>query len=241
MSFKLKLIEFPHMAHKPSAIEVEIKTLLGDKSVAEKLIQNIHKKDQKTSLRRRSKQLNHYFLNGNFASLLKKLSVIISAEELENIKHIIEHGKNHSVRTRLDNDKVILVFKATADETGTDHGTARIEYEIIFKDHTLEDIDKILNDSGFAYQAKWSRDRREYQYKNFTVCIDRNAGYGYLAEFERVVGTDEDVGKIKKEIRAEMADLGHEELPQDRLDRMFAHYNANWKNYYGTEDTFTIE
>ena len=30
-------------------------------------------------------------------------------------------------------------------------------------------------------------------------------------------------------------------FPQERLDRMFAFYNANWQEYYGTEKTFTLE
>jgi hypothetical protein len=38
-----------------------------------------------------------------------------------------------------------------------------------------------------------------------------------------------------------MAKLGVEELPQDRLERMFAHYNAHWPEYYGTEKVFVIE
>ena len=42
-------------------------------------------------------------------------------------------------------------------------------------------------------------------------------------------------------LRALMTELGVEELAQDRLERMFAYYNANWPTYYGTEETFTVE
>jgi hypothetical protein len=38
-----------------------------------------------------------------------------------------------------------------------------------------------------------------------------------------------------------MQELGVDELAQDRLARMFAHYNQNWPDYYGTDKTFTIE
>jgi len=38
-----------------------------------------------------------------------------------------------------------------------------------------------------------------------------------------------------------MQELGVEELSQDRLERMFSHYNSNWPDYYGTERTFIIE
>jgi hypothetical protein len=73
------------------------------------------------------------------------------------------------------------------------------------------------------------------------VTIDRNAGYGYLAEFERVIEDEAKAGAVQDELRALMAELGVEELPQDRLERMFAHYNAHWPEYYGTEKIFTIE
>jgi len=38
-----------------------------------------------------------------------------------------------------------------------------------------------------------------------------------------------------------MTKLDVEELPQDRLERMFAYYNKNWPEYYGTEKIFVIE
>lgn len=49
------------------------------------------------------------------------------------------------------------------------------------------------------------------------------------------------VSEAKETIRAAMNALGVEGLPQDRLERMFAYYNANWGDYYGTERTFVIE
>ncbi len=73
------------------------------------------------------------------------------------------------------------------------------------------------------------------------VCIDRNAGYGYLAEFERVLDDAARAAAVEAELRELMAALGCEELAQDRLERMFAYYNANWSEYYGTDRTFVIE
>ncbi len=72
------------------------------------------------------------------------------------------------------------------------------------------------------------------------VCIDKNAGYGYLAEFERIVGEGDDHAAVRAELEAAMAELGVLELPQDRLARMFDFYNQNWAEYYGTDKTFTI-
>jgi adenylate cyclase class IV len=96
-------------------------------------------------------------------------------------------------------------------------------------------------DAGFTYQAKWSRSREEYAYKGVTVCLDKNAGYGYLAEFEKVVDGEERVEETRREIEALMTELSVFELPQDRLARMFDFYNKNWPEYYGTDKVFTIE
>ena len=82
--------------------------------------------------------------------------------------------------------------------------------------------------------------RGEYATGDLHVCIDRNAGYGYLAEFEKVVQNEQDVDNAHKDLLGIMKKLGADELPQDRLERMFAHYNAHWADYYGTEKTFTI-
>jgi adenylate cyclase class IV len=106
---------------------------------------------------------------------------------------------------------------------------------------TLEELDALVQKAGYVYQAKWSRDREEYSYKDINVCLDKNAGYGYLAEFEKMVAEDTELGDARKEIDAIMAELGATELLQDRLARMFDFYNKNWAEYYGTNKTFIIE
>lgn len=72
------------------------------------------------------------------------------------------------------------------------------------------------------------------------MCIDKNAGYGYVAEFEKILSDKNQIDEAKESIRKELELLGIEELPQDRLERMFAHYNQHRPEYYGTEKTFTI-
>lgn len=137
--------------------------------------------------------------------------------------------------------KTILVIKASIDDTTSSNGTARIEWELDFLATHIDIVDKILLNSGFEYQAKWSRNREEYAYGNTVVCLDKNAGYGYLAEFERVVDSADEIDTIKAELRAMIASLGFEELSQDRLARMFDFYNKNWRDYYGTENVFVVE
>jgi adenylate cyclase class IV len=98
----------------------------------------------------------------------------------------------------------------------------------------------MLISAGFQYQAKWSREREEYACSGISICLDRNAGYGWLAEFEKVVGSEGEVEAARQAVRALMAQFGAQELQQDRLERMFAFYNAHWGEYYGTDKVFTI-
>ena len=45
----------------------------------------------------------------------------------------------------------------------------------------------------------------------------------------------------RQELKALMRELGCEELPQARLERMFAYYNTHWQEFYGTEKVFEIQ
>jgi hypothetical protein len=73
------------------------------------------------------------------------------------------------------------------------------------------------------------------------VTIDKNAGYGYLAEFEIVENDPLRADATKARLRQLIKNVGFEELDQARLARMFAYYNANWRDYYGTEKIFVIQ
>ena len=58
---------------------------------------------------------------------------------------------------------------------------------------SIEDLDSILTaQAEIRPQAKWSRIRKTFDIVDkdwfyFTVCLDKNAGYGYIVEFEVVV------------------------------------------------------
>jgi predicted adenylyl cyclase CyaB len=187
-------------------------------------------------------QLNHYFLaEGDFANVVKKLKDYISPEHHEKLEHVILEGKKHSIRTREMDGKVLFVVKASIDDTTSSNGTARIEFEEAANELALQELDQILLDHGFPYQSKWSRQRQEFQYKDMHVCIDKNAGYGYVAEFEKIISNPDEVDQAKQSIRDEMAALGVEELDHARLERMFAHYNQHRPEYYGTDNTFVLE
>lgn len=225
------------MAHQ---YEIEIKSLLGDKKVADNLIKKMCEIDPESSCFARSKQLNHYFVGGDINTLASDMSEFFNEEKNERLSDIANSATEFSVRTRQKDDQVLFIVKASIDDTTSENGISRIEFEEEVP-LSLEELDQKVINAGFSYQAKWSREREEYSFKGSTVCLDKNAGYGYLAEFEKVVDDESIIDKTRYELRSLMAEVGVEELPQERLARMFDHYNNNWSEYYGTDRIFNIE
>lgn len=224
-----------------SSYEIEIKSLLGGKEKADKLISDMRSLDPNTKVVSENMQLNHYFIDGDVRELYENVKDLFDARQQKKLKNIIDDGNDFSIRTREVNGEVRLVLKASIGDDTSANGVSRIEFDEPVPEMTLEDLDRILLDAGFSYQAKWSRERQEYACKGANVCIDKNAGYGYLAEFEKVVDDKDSSDAIEREIRELMSALSCEELAQDRLERMFAFYNENWPDYYGTDKTFVVE
>src|SRR3989338_1684081 len=218
--------------------EIEIKSLLGDKKYADNLSQKILSKGG--VLTSKNKQLNHYFTVSDLSKFKENLLFHIDDSKKDSFKKILDEGSNFSIRTRDTDGQVLLVIKASIGDDSSSNGVSRMEFEIKMN-MTLEELDKALLDAGLEYQAKWSREREEYKLNDINICIDKNAGYGYLAEFEKVVSDSGLEGSVRQELAKTMDELGVEELPQDRLERMFSYYNANWCDYYGTDKVFNIE
>lgn len=224
------------MAH----YEVEVKSLLGEKANADALKQRMCELDPACACISTNKQLNHYFTGGDIHALYEKTAHLFDDSERAKFTSIVEKGSAFSVRTRQKDDSVFLVIKASVDDGTSENTVSRLEFEET-ADASLEELDGIVLSAGYEYQAKWSREREEYTYKGANVTIDKNAGYGYLAEFEQITDDESRITHARTELDALMAELGAEELPQDRLARMFDFYNENWRDYYGTDKTFTIE
>jgi adenylate cyclase class IV len=222
--------------------EIEIKALLGSEENANRLLDALRQKDGHLKEIGGNAQLNHYFVGGEREKIAENIIPLLeSDEEKTRLRKILQEASNLSVRTRKADDSVLFVLKASIDDTTSENGTARVEFEVSVK-KTIDELDAILIESGCEIQAKWSRDRKEYEMQDGThICLDRNAGYGYLAEFERVVEDASQADSIKQELRMLMGELGVEELSQDRLERMFSYYNKNWQDYYGTDKTFVVE
>lgn len=226
--------------------EVEVKTLLGSEENAAALRAKMQQVDPSTHLLSKNKQLNHYFVGGSIQALAEAADVHLSPEARAKIADLSVRAKEFSIRSRLtaqagDKDgAVLLVVKASVGDDTSSNGVARMEFEEKV-DLSLDELDQRILGAGFTYQAKWSREREEYLCRGVTVCLDRNAGYGWLAEFERVVDDAAQLDAARGEVRALMLACGVEELPQDRLERMFAFYNEHWDEYYGTDKIFTIQ
>lgn len=220
--------------------EIEIKSLLGGKGKADELKNKMRAADPQFVEIGSHKQLNHYFVGGNLNRLFENTKDVVEKNQQIKFKEIADKAKDFSVRTRWADGKVILVIKASIDDTTSSNGTARLEWES-FVDKTIEELDQLVLKSGFRYQAKWSRQRQEFKYKGASVSIDKNAGYGYLSEFEMVVDDKNKADETKSLLRQMMQELGIDELPQERLARMFDYYNKNWEQYYGTEKIFNVD
>lgn len=220
--------------------EVEIKSLLGSEERVDSLRAALKKIDPSLLLRSKNKQLNHYFTDGSLAALETKAAEHLSAEARVRLKDIVGQAEEFSVRTRDKDGEVLLVVKASMDSTTSENGIARLEFEEKVP-MTLEELDALVLSAGFIYQAKWSREREEYTLEGINITLDKNAGYGWLAEFEKVVNDEGELKEAESAVRALMERVGVEELPQERLARMFAYYNTHWQEYYGTDKIFTIE
>lgn len=225
------------MAHQ---YEIEIKSLLGSKDNADALVKKIGALDSNASCVATSRQLNHYFVGDDLKTLVENLSPLFPEDAQKRLRDIVAYATAYSVRTRQKDAQVLFIVKASVDDTTSENGISRIEFEEPV-DVSLDVLDQKIVDAGFTCQAKWSREREEYAVKDVNVCLDKNAGYGYLAEFEKVIDDETRIEDTRNELRELMALLGAEELAQDRLERMFAHYNEHWPEYYGTDKVFTIE
>ncbi len=220
--------------------EIEVKSLLGDEAKADELRAKLGRLNPPAAQHSSYTQLNHYFEGGDPKKLVERLKDKLPGEIVEKMRQMAE-GKNISVRTRAMNGEARIVMKASIGDDSSENGVMRAEIEEPVKGLSLDALDEEVLASGYQYQAKWSRSREEYRTEGMNICLDKNAGYGYLAEFEKVIADAGGADAARAEIDAFMKDIGCEELPQDRLERMFAFYNEHWPEYYGTDKIFVID
>jgi adenylate cyclase class IV len=223
-----------------SHFEIEVKSLLGDEAVANRLKEKMCELDPECVCISTNKQLNHYFEGGVMEDLYEAVKDLFDEETCAKLRVTIDRGAEFSIRSRQRDGEVLLVVKASIDEGTSANTVKRMEFEEPVA-ITLDELDERILNAGFTYQAKWSREREEYAFKGASVSLDKNAGYGYLAEVEKIVHDEALADQVRGEIDEIMAELEIAELDQGRLARMFDHYNQNWPEYYGTDKIFIIE
>jgi predicted adenylyl cyclase CyaB len=223
-----------------SSYEIEIKCLLGEENRANELVSKMKELDPELTFSGSEKQKNHYFIDGEIRSLPVKIKPFLDEADFTLLAETAKKTSDYSVRTRENDKGVFLVIKAAIDDTSSANGIARLELELPVQ-LSLDELDKLILETGFLYQAKWSRERNSYRFLDVSVSIDKNAGYGYLTEFETLIDDSAKAEETKENLRLLIRQLGLIELEQERLSRMFAYYNEHWPEYYGTDKIFVIE
>ena len=230
------------MSPTANKFEVEVKTLLGEQAQVDKFLAALKQRDPELKQFNAAKQLNHYFDDqGDEAKLLSAVASYLTDDDLRGFKGIVTASKRFALRTRDQDGEVLLVIKAAKGDGDEQHALERLEGEYPTTVANIDELDEAIRGAGYDFLSKWSRERTEYNYRDFTVCIDKNAGYGFVAEIEKVVDSESVATEAREEILTELAELGFEELSQERVGRMFEHYNQHWREYYRTEKTFTVE
>lgn len=148
--------------------------------------------------------------------------------------YYVAPGKNDLRIRRTDNEALIVLKK------GWMHDDDREEIEVKVDRKDFLQLDKIFKALGYKYDTKWYRKRKEYKYKNFSITIDYNAGYGWVTEIERTVraGGEE---KAKKEILDIAKEIGIKPASKALFDKMYKYYKKNWPHYIKTKSTFDID
>jgi predicted adenylyl cyclase CyaB len=226
-------------------IEVEIKSLLGDQETADKL-KDLLITDFKVTFESSEEQKTHYFVSQNYSSSLSQLAQnLANYLDLKTIKELnlmSEFGSKLSIRSRFNGNDTLFIAKYSlnSQDTTSDNSVSRKELEVKVN-LNQDELDKLIQDAGFTCQAKWSRYRENYTDGNLTYSLDRNAGYGWILEIEKIIDDESLAGEVTSNLKSVLKSLGLEEINPGRLDRMFNYYNQNWQDYYGTDKIFVIE
>lgn len=194
-------------------------------------------------------QLNHYFFSDNKAGFIESVKQIVGNAEAVQVQEFMDKATKFSLRTRSnDGGNAIVVLKFALSGGDAVNGDSRIELEFE-TDTPMVEADIILENFGVLTESRWSRRREVFATpEGMNICFDTNAGYGVFVEIELVESaeglSDSQVTARKNamlaEVKAWAKTNGLEELPKEKLARMYQYYVANWRNYYGTNGVFVI-
>jgi hypothetical protein len=221
-------------------VEIEKKCLLdGGEEEAQRLVAKLFELDAKTKKTRSKVLLNHYFELLDKELFVESMKALVEVGRRDEFAEVMTAGKTFSVRTRKSNDDVILMVKATKDKSSAVHGVARLEFEQEVRTFTIEELDSFLIKSGCAAIAKWSGHKDSYICMGEIVEVMFSPGYGWMVEVE-VVQEDGDTETAEKRVDEILEKLGIQAVDPELVERMYAHYNANWEEFYLTERVFRL-
>lgn len=223
-----------------SKYEVEARALLGSEAAVVHLKKEMADCVPPCIFKGRELQKTHYFEGGDITVLPHVFATLLTKNQNKELARIAQDAHNWTVRTREGHRDITLIIKTASDGVDIMHGSVRREFEGNIA-LSLEDLDEVLLGAGFKYQSKWSRTREIYHYLDISVCIDLNAGYGYVVEIEKIVQKEGNINGARESVISVMETLGVEESSEKYLQKMFEYYVTHWEEYYGTKRIFTIK
>lgn len=147
--------------------------------------------------------LNFFDNNAKFIKKFKRYTIIC----IERSDFVADESATDDIRIRTDGKNGLFTLK-----TGNWHsGEARNEYEIHFKLEEIIDAIGIMINLGTKYCVSVYIERKEYQYLDYTVSVDKYfLNDDYIIDFEKLVtdGNNEGIEKIEDEIVKDMNKLG---------------------------------
>lgn len=217
--------------------EVEVKALVSDvnelRNKVEKIYPNYVNKIY-------SKQLNHYFSYTDKA----RLNLLYDIETSDNWKQFIilpndiYSASKLAIRTRWDSEKgTLFIIKYSVNDDNAQNGVVRRELELTVT-VDIDTLDEWILNNGLTYESKWSRERVEFQYSDFSICTDLNSAYGGLCEVETII-RDQKVEAVDAVMLVQevLSELQLEELDSQLLDKMYRFTCLYWNDFYGTTKT----
>lgn len=112
---------------------------------------------------------------------------------------------------------------------GKMHDERRKEIEIRFNKEDFAKAEDLFNELGYDVKIKWFRKRREYEWNEFSVCIDYTKGYGYIIEIEKLC-EEKDKDYYEKLIKSKFNEINIDITSKEEFSEKFKDYENNWKS-----------
>jgi adenylate cyclase, class 2 len=134
-----------------------------------------------------------------------QMDVMFGKDEFLDEEHKLKDG-SIMARIRQSGKKIVVCFKEVNKKEG--------ELEIEFEMPDMESAKRFLEKIGFKEAFKIEKSRETYVYKKFKVALDMVKDLGKFIEVERMVNTQEEMEKARKECLELLSFL----VPEAKID-----------------------